>query len=132
MHSFNVDGMVGHIDQLTAGCLEGWAWRPEQPGRPVTVQLVLDGWVARSVEATCYRDDLEKAGIGSGRHGFVLPILPQDMATRPAMLKASVDHVLLEGFSIPINHVNVVDIDSLPQLLFGQVLAHGRPWDWRA
>ncbi len=123
MHDLKTDGAVGCLDLMTPDRLEGWAWHPGKPSQPVTVQLLLDGWIVRSVDATQFRPDLEQAGIGDGRHGFILAILPQDMTQRPRTLKLALDDVVVESFSVPIANLNVMDADTATRLLFGALFA---------
>lgn len=130
MHELKADGAVGCIDLLTSNRLEGWAWRPGQPDQPVTVQLLLDGWIVRSVDATQYRPDLEQAGIGDGRHGFVLPILPQDMEQRPRTLMVALNDLVVKNFSVPIANFNVTDTDIATRLLFGALFAQRGQGAW--
>lgn len=124
MHYFQMNGITGCIDRLTADRLEGWAWCSEHPGQPVIVQLMLDEWIVRHVEATLYRPDLLEAGIGNGHHGFILPLLSQEMEARPGMLRVAVDSHVIEGFSVPINHLDALDSDSLVRMIFGSLLSH--------
>ncbi|MBK3737219.1 hypothetical protein GAY29_30030 [Azospirillum brasilense] len=130
MHDLKADGAVGCLDLLTADRLEGWVWRPDRPDRPVSVQLLLDGWIVRSVDATRYRPDLEKAGIGNGRHGFVLPILAQDMEQRPRTLKVALDEIVIEDFSVPIANLNVMETNIAMRLLFGALFSQRGQGGW--
>jgi hypothetical protein len=64
----------GFVDRAFDGRLYGWcavAGRPEA----VPLELLLDGQVSASFYADLYREDLrEKAGIGTGHHGFELDV----------------------------------------------------------
>lgn len=66
--------VAGTLD--TAGCqgISGWAWDQRRPGRPVYVDVYADGQIVATVLADQLRPDLSAAGIGDGRHGFVVPI----------------------------------------------------------
>lgn len=59
----------GFADRIRDGALIGWARRAGSL-EPVTVHLHLHGERVASVLADRYRDDLEAAGKGQGRHGF--------------------------------------------------------------
>lgn len=64
----------GLVDKAHPDRLYGWAWNASRPGERVAVELRLgDSPVARSV-ADLARHDLEKAGVGDGRHAFELPL----------------------------------------------------------
>ncbi len=81
----------GHVDLLRRNLVEGWAMDEASPGQPVPLVIVVDGTeVARGV-AGRYREDLEAAGIGTGEHGFSIPIpwlsddIPHVVAVRRAL-----------------------------------------------
>ena len=64
--------LQGNLDGLDGTTITGWAFDPEQPDAPVTLEvLVGDGLIAR-LSANRFRSDLESSGIGDGRHGFEL------------------------------------------------------------
>jgi hypothetical protein len=78
--------MRGHLDLVSRRLVEGWVQDLANPGRGVALELVLaDGTVLRGV-ANRYRADLEKAGIGLGRHAyrFELPARAEVVAIRRA------------------------------------------------
>jgi hypothetical protein len=67
----------GLVDRAHPDRLYGWAWNASVPGERVAVELRLgDAPVARAV-ADLARHDLEKAGVGDGRHAFELPLEPE-------------------------------------------------------
>ena len=51
--------------------IEGWAQNIEHPEAPVCLDIYAGGRLIGQVLANRYREDLAKAGLGSGRHGFV-------------------------------------------------------------
>ena len=65
--------LEGFVDRASNGRLYGWC---AVAGRPdaAPLELLLDGQVVARFHADRYREDLEKAGIGSGRHGFELDL----------------------------------------------------------
>jgi hypothetical protein len=64
----------GLVDKALPDRLYGWAWNASNPGERVAVELRLgDAPVARAI-ADLARHDLEKAGVGDGRHAFELPL----------------------------------------------------------
>ncbi len=68
--------LVGHIERIDRGILEGWAMDSASPDMPV------DLWVEtplgrRRALANAYRGDLHRAGIGTARHGFRVPLGPR-------------------------------------------------------
>jgi GT2 family glycosyltransferase len=64
----------GSLDGPVYGTVRGWAFDPESPNEPVSVELKLDGQPFETIVANSFRDDLEKAGMGDGRHSFSLPL----------------------------------------------------------
>jgi hypothetical protein len=67
--------LEGYLDCVTRTSVEGWAFDPQTPDRPVRLAILADGAVIGRVVADIHRTDLANAGIGSGRHAyrFVLP-----------------------------------------------------------
>jgi hypothetical protein len=60
----------GWIDTFNEGSIGGWAWDPKEPDRAVYVE-VYDGKARlATVIADGDRNDLRKAKMGNGRHGF--------------------------------------------------------------
>lgn len=58
------------------GSVDGWCWSPQRPAARLIVDILIDDSVVVTGEAAAFRIDLEAAGIGDGRHAFVLR-LPQ-------------------------------------------------------
>lgn len=68
--------VTGHVDgmRIAAGQVEiaGWAQAPDWPGAAVAIEARLDGRVVAVAPAEQHRPDLAAAGIGDGRHGFII------------------------------------------------------------
>jgi len=62
----------GHVDELQGRRVRGWAWCPERPGQPVTVEAWQDGVLVASSVADQQRGDLETAGKREGACAFSL------------------------------------------------------------
>lgn len=62
--------MHGCLDAVELGLVYGWAWNPQAPDQPVSVDIQLDGVSIGSCVANIFRPDLRDAGIGDGRHAF--------------------------------------------------------------
>jgi hypothetical protein len=60
----------GFIDAITSRAVCGWAQNIDFPEAPVCLDIVAGRRVVGRVLANRYRADLERAGLGSGRHGF--------------------------------------------------------------
>jgi hypothetical protein len=69
----SVGELRGHIDLISADCIAGWAQNMDHPEAPVCLDIYVDGRLVGQVLANRYREDLKRAGIGSGRHGFNFP-----------------------------------------------------------
>jgi autotransporter-associated beta strand protein len=60
----------GYVDRVSATRIAGWAQNIDHPEAPVCLDIVAGGRLIGQVLANRYRDDLERGGLGSGRHGF--------------------------------------------------------------
>ena len=60
----------GRLDDIGRRRITGWAYDPEAPETPVMLVVLLNGVEIARLVADRYRPDLEKAGIGDGRHAF--------------------------------------------------------------
>jgi hypothetical protein len=60
----------GHIDAVSPRLIEGWAQSVDHPEAPVCLDIYAGGELIGQTLANRYREDLEAAGLGSGRHGF--------------------------------------------------------------
>ncbi len=62
--------MRGHVNRVTNNCIAGWAQNTDHPEAPVCLDIYAGGQLIGQVLANRYREDLARAAIGSGRHGF--------------------------------------------------------------
>jgi hypothetical protein len=60
----------GYIDGVIGGDLVGWVVDEDEPGARVSVLAWIDGRPLAGVRATDFREDLVRAGVGDGYHGF--------------------------------------------------------------
>src|SRR5207302_7458542 len=60
----------GCIDMIYPHRIGGWAQNIEHPEAPVCLDILAGGELIGRVVANRYRPDLERAGIGTGEHGF--------------------------------------------------------------
>lgn len=74
---------TGFVDGLSSGHLVGWVVDNKRGELPVLVDLFSRDALIATVEAGEFREDLQKAGIGSGKSGFRFPI-SSDVARRVA------------------------------------------------
>ncbi len=62
----------GDVDVASHDIVEGWAWDPDRPDASVSLVVLAGGAVLGRCLANRFRHDLLEAGIGDGRHAFVL------------------------------------------------------------
>src|SRR5262249_17647344 len=78
----SLSGKVEHIDSTV---VRGWALNVTRANGPLCLDVLVGGVVVAQGLANQYRDDLAKAGIGSGYHGFAVELpamlLPNELAT---------------------------------------------------
>lgn len=60
----------GFVDRITPRLIAGWAQNAEHSAAPVCLDIFAGGELIGQVLANRYREDLQRAGIGSGRHCF--------------------------------------------------------------
>ena len=64
----------GNVEKVDRDGVQGWVREEEDPAVPVSLLVSVDGDPVSRVLANVYRQDLERAGIGNGRHGFMLKL----------------------------------------------------------
>jgi autotransporter passenger strand-loop-strand repeat protein len=62
----------GWLDEATHGRIRGWAWNAADPDAKLVLEVFDNGARIARVAADLFRGDLADAGVGDGRHGFVL------------------------------------------------------------
>ncbi len=65
-----VGELRGYVDAVSLDAIAGWAQNIDAPEAPVCLDIFAHGQLIGQVLANGYRGELEKAGVGSGRHGF--------------------------------------------------------------
>jgi autotransporter-associated beta strand protein len=60
----------GYVDRVTPHVIEGWAQNVDHPEAPVCLDIYAGGRLIGQVLANRNREDLKRAGMGSGRHAF--------------------------------------------------------------
>ena len=82
--SANLGSLCGHVDYIDGITVRGWALNAARPEAPLCLDVLVDGVIVAQTLANHYRDDLAKAGIGSGHHGFAVELpaalLPKELA----------------------------------------------------
>lgn len=67
---------IGYVDSIGGHAILGWAYNSANPGERVALRILCDNRVIGELNASEYRTDLEKAGIGDGCHAFAFPVDP--------------------------------------------------------
>jgi hypothetical protein len=60
----------GYVDLISPHRIAGWAQNSAHPEAPVCLDIYAGHRLIGRVLANRYREDLERAGLGSGRHSF--------------------------------------------------------------
>jgi endoglucanase len=66
----------GYVDIAGPDALVGWAQWSDAPEAPVPLDVWRGGTLVARMLANLHRPDLQTAGLGSGRHGFNIPLPP--------------------------------------------------------
>jgi len=69
-HDNDAGALRGFVDEIGHGVIKGWAQNAAHPEAPVCLDVYAHGRQIGQVLANRYREDLAKAGFGSGRHSF--------------------------------------------------------------
>jgi alginate O-acetyltransferase complex protein AlgJ len=64
--------LEGWVDLRTSASVRGWVWNRDNPADRLRVIARTQSHILASGVADIYRPDLETAGIGDGRHAFIL------------------------------------------------------------
>jgi hypothetical protein len=95
--ALQLGALRGHIDRIRTGGISGWAQNADAPEAPVCLDIYAAGKPIGRVLANAYRDDLKRAGLGSGRHAFTftppagIPLDPNAIEVRRALDGAVLD-----------------------------------------
>lgn len=93
----------GYIDWVASGFIRGWVYSPDKPNESVDFKLLIDGEELLQSSADLYREDLEKAGFGNGKHGYCCPHnLSAEKLVGKTLQLMSIDNQLIgKSFVIP-------------------------------
>lgn len=106
---------VGYLEDATCDMVKGWIWNPEKPGTPEAISLMIDEIPIGEFLANQYRADLDDAGIGDGRHGFAIKLVPSLSPNVPHKVAVfDENHAALQGSPMVVSPPSAFDI-SLSQ-----------------
>jgi len=78
--------ICGFVETIRRNLLSGWAYRPDRPDDHLLIEIRCNDQKIAEAVASSFRNDLLRAGIGKGDHGFVAKI-PADLS--PAARRSS-------------------------------------------
>jgi hypothetical protein len=90
--------VMGDMQVASDGTVDGWCWSPQRPTERLTVDILIDEYVVVSGDADTFRVDLEAAGIGDGRHAFVLRLPQGALGSGASCLVSARERVSLTVF----------------------------------
>jgi GT2 family glycosyltransferase/glycosyltransferase involved in cell wall biosynthesis len=117
--------LIGGIDRIDHDEISGWAWNPDHPGQAVDVEILDDDVVVLKVSADQFRPDVVQAGVGSGRHGFLVRglggVFP--LSHHRVRVRRAIDGRDLPGSPAWINRPAIDDraMDFIQQVVFSAV-----------
>ena len=85
----------GRIDQWDGRVVRGWMQDTDRTDVPVCLDVLADGRMVGRAIANLFRDDLSRAGYGSGCHGFHV-VLPEQPAGVSIEVRRAADEAILE------------------------------------
>jgi hypothetical protein len=86
----------GYVDMMSSARIAGWAQCAERPEAPVCLDVYAGAQLIGQTLANRYREDLERAGLGSGRHSFEFtPPAGSAFASHVIEVRRSLDGALL-------------------------------------
>ena len=87
----------GYVDLVSAECIAGWAQNTNHPEAPVCLDIYAGDRLIGQTLANRYREDLEQACLGSGRHRFEFrPPAGLVFAAEAVNVRRSLDGVALD------------------------------------
>lgn len=97
--------LEGYQDITNCTGIRGWAWDKNRPNEPVKVEIYDGDTLLATVTAGDFREDLLKAGIGNGKHGFTypVPLRLKDDKPHSIRMKFAETHSDLKNTPKPIN-----------------------------
>lgn len=115
--------LQSNIDSAGWTGITGWVWNPGNPGERIVLELSDGDSVLATVLATEYREDLEAAGIGDGRHGFSMTftetLLPQ--ARHVLHLRPVGSEADLPSFPLVLTR-DTAGLDTTVQFILGNLM----------
>lgn len=83
--------LVGHVERLDDGLLEGWVTENIAGGAPVELDILVDGEFTARILANRYRADLDRAGLAGGRCAFAVALPASVLSLAQVAVRRSTD-----------------------------------------
>ena len=90
--------LLGRVDLVDTTRICGWAQNIRQPDVKVRLEILIDGVLVAETLADRYREDLRRAGIGIGEHGFEVALPPGLLGSGPLTIRRAADGAVIEGW----------------------------------
>jgi hypothetical protein len=98
-----VPSREGRLGGITNSWIFGWAWDANSPETAAEVEFLADGVPIGRAKADGYRENLKRAGIGDGKHGFVFQLPHQLRDGKPHSVRARIAGTNLTDLANPLN-----------------------------
>ncbi len=115
--------MIGNVDEGSRDRIRGWAWDPDHPDRAVTVEVYVDGRYLTNAVANIFREDVQRAGIGTGRYGFQIDLADFGSAFSSYKLRVRVEGDQGELDGSPVLLAACMEFDHAAERSFAALLA---------
>jgi hypothetical protein len=93
--------LTGTLDLVSSADIAGWAWDKTHTHSVVKVEIFDGDQLITTVLADRYREDLEKAGIGDGKHAFRLEVPESLNDGKPHRIRAKIANSTTDLTSSP-------------------------------
>jgi len=93
----------GFVGRLADGQLRGWVKVQKRDQVRVNVELELDGKVIQRTRADIYRPDVEQAGFGDGKYGFIFPIGEEFSRDSVVNVRVANSSILVKNSGLPLS-----------------------------
>lgn len=99
MNVVSMDGRGGDHDRADCDWIGGWAWDATQPDLPIAVDIYAGDVLLDTVEANRFGQSLADAGLGNGRHQFLLATPPnlKDGLPHPIFVRVAGSNITLRN-----------------------------------
>ena len=116
-----VQALVGSVDFVSLNLISGWARDELRPDTAVSLTISDNGEPIGHVVANVYRDDLNDAGMGTGRHAFEFSVSLAPFETHVIRVRRDSDGKEIPGSPVTLYPVESSVDQSAAELLTGSL-----------